>query len=159
MSGLLLELRGGHMVVFQVKVLQVAPVRQLVDNVSECFTFCVVAPNRGLPLLARGSPLTPLVPVLQLDLATLGVPFSSVAVWPEEVSKVSEELEVQGLRHQWLDHVLLDAVPFLLSDVQEVCHPHLHLHACLVHERDVLVFALTWQRLHVSLGEQIDYLI
>ena len=35
---------------------------------------------------------------------------------------------------QWLDHVLLRAVPFLLSDVQEVCHPHLHLHASRVHE-------------------------
>ena len=36
MSGPLLELRGGHVVVFQVKVLQVTLVRQLVDNVSEC---------------------------------------------------------------------------------------------------------------------------
>ena len=35
MSGPLLELRGGHMVVFQVKVLQVTLVRQLVDNVSK----------------------------------------------------------------------------------------------------------------------------
>ena len=34
-----LELRGGHMVVFQVKVLQVTLLRQLVDNVSECFIF------------------------------------------------------------------------------------------------------------------------
>ena len=39
MSGPLLELRGGHMVVFQVKVLQVKLVRQFVDNVSDCFTF------------------------------------------------------------------------------------------------------------------------
>ena len=39
MSGPLLELRGGHMVVFQVKVLQFTLVRQLVENVSECFTF------------------------------------------------------------------------------------------------------------------------
>ena len=29
---------------------------------------------------------------------------------------------------------------------QVVCHPHLHLHACLVHGLDVLVFALTWLR-------------
>ena len=41
MSGALLELRGGHMVVLQVKVLQVTLVRQLVDNVSEGLTFCV----------------------------------------------------------------------------------------------------------------------
>ena len=48
MSGPLLELRGVHMVVFQVKVLQVTLVRQFVDNVSECFTFCLFAQNRGL---------------------------------------------------------------------------------------------------------------
>ena len=50
MSGPLLELRGEHMVVFQVKVLLVMLVRQLVDNVSECFTFCFFffAQNRGL---------------------------------------------------------------------------------------------------------------
>ena len=33
---------------------------------------------------------------------------------------------------------------------QVVYHPQLHLHPCLVHEVDLLVFALTWQRLHVS---------
>ena len=71
-------------------------------------------------------------------------PFYSVAVWPEEVSKVSEEPEVQGLRHQWLGHVLLRTVPFLLSDVLEVCHPHLHLHACLVHELDMLGYMPLW---------------
>ena len=48
MSGPLLELRGGHMAVFQVKVLQVTLVRQLVENVSECFTFSLVAQYRGL---------------------------------------------------------------------------------------------------------------
>ena len=66
---------------------------------------------------------SPLVPEEQLDPAILVVPFSSVAVRPEEVSKVSEEAEVQRLRHQWLDHVLPRAVPFLLSDVQEVHEP------------------------------------
>ena len=56
MSGPLLELRGGHVVVFQVKVLQVTLVRQLVDNVSEGFTFCFFAQTRGLiRLLARVS--------------------------------------------------------------------------------------------------------
>ena len=53
------------------------------------------------------------------------VPFSSAAVRSQEVSKVSKEPEVQGLRHQWLDRVLLRAVPFLPLDVQEACHPHL----------------------------------
>ena len=48
MSGLLLELRGRHMAVFQVKVLQDTVVRQLVHHVSECFTFSLFAPNRGL---------------------------------------------------------------------------------------------------------------
>ena len=33
------ELRGGHLVVFQVKILQVPLVLQLVDNVSESFNF------------------------------------------------------------------------------------------------------------------------
>ena len=40
----------------------------------------------------------------------LVVPFSSVAVRSQEISKVSKEPEVQGLRHQWHDHVLLRAV-------------------------------------------------
>ena len=48
------------------------------------------------------------------------VSFSHVAARPEEVSKVSEEPEVQGLRPQWVDHVLPQAVPFLLLDTQEV---------------------------------------
>ena len=48
MSGPLLELRGGHVVVFQVKVLQVTLVRQLVDDVSERFTFCFFSHSRGL---------------------------------------------------------------------------------------------------------------
>ena len=38
----MLLLRGGHVIVFQVKVLQVTLVRQLVDNVSEGFTFCLL---------------------------------------------------------------------------------------------------------------------
>ena len=48
MSGPLLELRGGHMVVLQVKVLQVTFVRQLVHNVSDCFTFCLFARDRAI---------------------------------------------------------------------------------------------------------------
>ena len=140
MSGPLLELCGRRVVVLQKKVPQIALCTQLADNVSEGFIhllpFC---PKSSCSPLARASPLIPLVPVWQLDPAILVVPFSSVAVPPEEVSKVSEEPEVHGLRHQWLDHVLPHAVPFLL-DVHEVGHPHLHLHACLVHELDVLFF-------------------
>ena len=45
-SCLLLELRGRHVVVFQVKVLQVAHVRQLVGNVLEGFTFWISVQNR-----------------------------------------------------------------------------------------------------------------
>ena len=48
---------------------------------------------------------------------------------------------------------------FLLLDVQEVNHPHLQFFACLEHEPDMLGFALAWQRLHDSLGNQIDYSI
>ena len=48
MNGPLFELCGGHLVVFQVKVLQVTLVRQLVDNVSECVTVWLFAPNRGI---------------------------------------------------------------------------------------------------------------
>ena len=151
MSGPLLELRSGHLVVLQVTI-----VRQLVDDVSECFTICFFCPKSRSPLLARASPLTPVVSDKQLDPAILVVPFSSVAVRSQEVSK---EPEVQRLRHQWLDHVLLRAIPFLMSDVQEVSHSHLHLHACPEHEPDMLGFALTWQRIHVSLGDQVDHSI
>ena len=88
MCGPLLELRGGHMVVLQVEVLQVTLVRQLVANVSECFTFCPFAQNRGiLCSLAR-------VPSHLSLQKSSWIPCSSVAVW----------LEVQGLRHQWLDY-------------------------------------------------------
>ena len=66
--------------------------------------------------------------------------FPSVAVRLEDVSKFSEEPEVQGLRHRWLDHVLPQQVPSLMLAAQEVYHGHFHIHACLVHEPDVLGF-------------------
>ena len=44
----LLELRGGHVVVLQMKVPQVAIVGQLVGNVAESFTFCLFHQNRGI---------------------------------------------------------------------------------------------------------------
>ena len=34
---------------------------------------------------------------------------------------------------------------------------HLHLHTCRVHDLDMLFFALTWQRLHVYLSDQVAY--
>ena len=41
----LLELRGGHVVVLQVKIPQVALVRQLIDNVAESVTCSLSAQN------------------------------------------------------------------------------------------------------------------
>ena len=55
MSCPLLELCGRRVIMLEMEVPQVALVRQLVDKVSECFTF--------LLFLARASPLTPVVPV------------------------------------------------------------------------------------------------
>ena len=131
MSSPLQELYGGHMVVLQEKVLQVTLVRQFVDNFLEGLIFCLLSKIEVSSVRSRES----------LDTISL---FSSVAVRSEGISK---ELEVQGLRHQCLDHVFPQAVPFLLSDVQEVCHPHLHLHACPLRESDMLVLLLTWRRL------------
>ena len=54
--------------------------------------------------------------------------FSSVAVRLAEVLNVSEEPEVQGLHHQWHDHVPLQAVPLLFLDVQEVGHIFIFMH-------------------------------
>ena len=49
------------------------------------------------PLLARASPLTPLVPVLQLDPAKLEVRFFFALV---QLAAVLEEPKVEDLRHQ-----------------------------------------------------------
>ena len=71
--------------------------------------------------------------------------------------------KVEDLRHQYLGHAFLLQVPSLTLATQVVCHLHLHLHLhpCLVHglvhELDMMVFALTWQRLHVSLGDQVAH--
>ena len=59
----LLELRARHVVVLQVKLPQVALVRQLVDNVAESFTILPFCPKSTHPLIAHASHLTPLVPV------------------------------------------------------------------------------------------------
>ena len=67
----------------QLKVPQVALVRQLVDNVAETFTFCLFCPKTRHPLLAHANPLTPLVPVWQLGLAIL------VGRAPNQVSSAS----------------------------------------------------------------------
>ena len=42
----LLELRGGHVVVFQVKIHQISLIRQLVYDVAESFTVWISAQNR-----------------------------------------------------------------------------------------------------------------
>ena len=42
----LLELRGRHVVLFQEKILQVAHVRQLIDDVLESFNVWIAAQNR-----------------------------------------------------------------------------------------------------------------
>ena len=81
-------------------------------------------------------------------------------VQKDEVSKFfCAKSAVEDLRHQKLGDTFLQHVPSLMLAAQAVCHPHLHLHlhlhACLVHELDMLVFALTWQRLHVFLGDQV----
>ena len=61
MSRSRLELRGGHVIMFQMKVPQVALFRQLAHDVAQGFTFCL-CPKSRYPLLARASPLTPHVP-------------------------------------------------------------------------------------------------
>ena len=72
---------------------------------------------------------------------------------------VFEKPNVRDIRHRYLGHAFLQQVPSLMVAAQVVYHPHLHLHLhpCLVHELDRLVFALTWQRLHVSSGDQIAH--
>ena len=70
-----------------------------------------------------------------------------------QLAAISEEPEVQVLHHQCLDHVLPQAVPFLMLAAQVVSHPHLHLHACL--SWICCFLALTWQRLHIFLGDQV----
>ena len=72
MSGPLLELCRGPMVVFQVKVLQVMLVRQFVVIFTECFTFRLLPRS---PLLARANPLTLVAPEKQLDPSILVVSF------------------------------------------------------------------------------------
>ena len=97
MSRPLVELRGRHVVVFQVKVLQVAHLRQLVDKVLEDIHRAAFCTKSRLLLIAHASPLTPLVPVWQLGLAILKVLFSYELV---QLEVVLEEPRVQGLRHQ-----------------------------------------------------------
>ena len=152
MSGPLLELRGGYMVVFQVNVLQVTLVRQLVDNVSECFTFYLFTKNRGiLRSLAR-------VPWhLMFQYSSWILPYW----WSLSVlSLCGLRRSRRSRRNQRCKVFVINGLITLFFErflsccwtLQEVGHPHHHLHACLMHELDVLVFALTWQKLHVSLG-------
>ena len=134
------------MVVLQMKVPQIALVRQLVDNVSKCFTFC---------LSARESFGTPCSSVAVVSCQTGG----SLLFALVQLATVLEEPTVRDLRHHYLVHVFFffEQVPSLMLVPQVVCHPHLHLHACLVHELGMLVFALTWQKFHVSSGDQVAH--
>ena len=63
MSRPLLELRGKHVVLLQMKVLQIALFRQVAHNVAQGFTFCFSGPKLRYLLLARASLLVPHVPV------------------------------------------------------------------------------------------------
>ena len=69
----LLELSSRHVVMLQVKVLQVANIRQLVDNYPE--RRLIFGPNSRLLLNAHAMFLTHFVPVWQTDLARLEVLF------------------------------------------------------------------------------------
>ena len=75
MSRSLLELFDRHVMMFQMKVPQIALFRQLAHDVAWGFTFCLSAQKSRYPLLARASPLTHPVPVLHLG--TLEVLFFS----------------------------------------------------------------------------------
>ena len=58
MSRPLLELRSRHVVVHQVKVPQDAFVKQLVGNVAESFTFCLLPKIEAFSARSRESPDT-----------------------------------------------------------------------------------------------------
>ena len=83
-------LRGRHVVMFQMKVRQVALSRQLAYDVASGFTFCFSAQNGGIFLAL-------LVPVWQLEPAILKVLFFSSLV---QLKVVLEEPRVEDLRHQ-----------------------------------------------------------
>ena len=68
-----------------------------------------------------------------------------------QLAAVLEEPKIRDLHHQFLSHSFRYRVPSLMLVAQVVYHPHLHLHPCLVHELDRLVFALTWHTGYVSL--------
>ena len=74
-----------------------------------------------------------------------------------QLKVVLEEPRVEDIRLQWLGDAISQQVPSLMLTAQVVYHPYLHLPACLVHELDMLVFALTLQRLQVSLGDQVAH--
>ena len=74
----LLELFRRHVVMLQVKVLQVAYMRQLTDDVAESFTVWIFAQNRDL--FWSFTRVSWLAPGWQMDLAWLEVLFFSVTV-------------------------------------------------------------------------------
>ena len=82
----LLELCNRHVVVFQVKIPQTSPIRQLIYDAAESFTVWISAPkSEALLLTAHASFLTLLVPVWQTGLAKLEVLFFFAVVQLEVV--------------------------------------------------------------------------
>ena len=146
----LLELRGRHVVMFEVMVLQIAKIRQLVDNFVKSFTnwFC---PNWRLLVIAHARFLAHLVPVWQMDLARLEVLFFFVTVWELcVVLKIHASTDFLWL--QAAQRFIIFIFVFRNGSTVEVCH--LRCHPVLGHELDMLIFVAIEQKLHVSSGEQ-----
>ena len=165
----LLELRGRHVAVLQMKVPQVALVRQLYENVSESFTFCLFARNRGI--------LCSLMRVLRHLLFQCGS-------WVLPYWRSFSSSHGCSWRRSWRNQgckvsVISSWFTLFLRRFFPWCRLHKRL-VILHHQRQrygpaaqgslififvhVLcrswicwVFALTRQRLHVSLGDQIAH--
>ena len=75
-----LELCRRHMVVLQVKVFQVAYIKQLVKKVLKRFTIWIFTPNSRRLLIAHARLMTPLDPVWQMGPSRLEVLFLFVTV-------------------------------------------------------------------------------
>ena len=93
----LLELCNRHVVVFQVKIPQTSPIRQLIYDAAESSHRLDFCPKSRLLLTAHASFLTLFVPVWQTGLAKLEVLFFFAVV---QLEVVLEEPRVQFLRHQ-----------------------------------------------------------
>ena len=107
----LLERRGGHVVVFQVKVPQISFIRNLFMMLRRALHHLDFCSKSRLLLIAHASFLTHPVPMAQMGLVRLEVFFFFVIV---------QELCVLRQIHAFLSVVL-----FLMKVVSEVCHLHL----------------------------------